>query len=40
MTQIFQIPWVLTMAIAATRMYRALDELFSSDVYDFNLFIA
>lgn len=40
MTQIFQIPWLITMSIAATRMYRALDEVFSSDVYDFNFFIA
>ena len=38
-TQIFQIPWLITMSIAATRMYRALDDFFSSDVYDLNFFV-
>ena len=28
------------MSIAATQMYRSLDDFFSSDVYDFNPFFA
>ncbi|KAI0275777.1 hypothetical protein BGY98DRAFT_990556, partial [Russula aff. rugulosa BPL654] len=28
----FQIPWVITMSIAATRMYRSLSEFISSDI--------
>jgi len=30
---IFQIPWMITMTIAATRMYRSLSDFGSSDVY-------
>ncbi|KAF8487275.1 hypothetical protein DFH94DRAFT_20755 [Russula ochroleuca] len=29
---IFHIPWLITMAIAATRMYRGLDDFLSSDI--------
>jgi len=29
---IFQFPWLITMSIAATQMYRSLDDFFSSDV--------
>ena len=34
-TQIFQFPWLITMSIAATQMYRSLDDFFSSDMYGF-----
>ena len=30
----FQVPWVITMTIAATRMYRSLSDFLSSDVYE------
>ena len=29
----FQVPWVITMSIAATRMYRSLSDFLSSDMY-------
>ncbi|KAI0275779.1 hypothetical protein BGY98DRAFT_990566, partial [Russula aff. rugulosa BPL654] len=29
---VFQIPWVITMSIAASRMYRSLSEFLSSDI--------
>ena|SRR5258707_1561872 len=32
-----QIPWVITMSIAATRMYRSLSDFLSSDVYETNI---
>ena len=32
-TQIFLFPWEITMTIAASRMYRGLDDFLSSDVY-------
>src|SRR6266849_488704 len=30
----FQVPWVITMSIAATRMYRSLSDFLSPDVYE------
>ena len=33
-TQMFQMPWLVTMSIAATRMYRSLSDFLSPDVYD------
>jgi hypothetical protein len=35
----FHIPWVITLSIAATRMYRRLDDFLSSDMYDNRLFL-
>ncbi|KAH9977428.1 hypothetical protein BJV74DRAFT_154799 [Russula compacta] len=31
---LFQMPWMITMTIAATRMYRSLSDFGSSDMYD------
>jgi len=33
-TQMFQMPWLVTMSIAATRMYRSLSDFLSPEVYD------
>ena len=30
----FQMPWLVTMSIAATRMYRSLSDFLSPEVYD------
>lgn len=30
--QMFQMPWLVTMSIAATRMYRSLSDFLSPDV--------
>jgi len=38
--QMFQIPWLLTMSIAAAWMYRALQDFLSSDMYDIQLFLS
>ncbi len=38
-TQMFQMPWLVAMSIAATRMYRSLSDFLCSDVYDI-LFIS
>ena len=37
-TQIFQIPWLITMSIAATRMYRRLEDFLSLNRYDDDIF--
>jgi hypothetical protein len=36
----FHIPWVLTLSIAATRMYRCLDDFLSSNMYDKSLLLS
>jgi len=38
--QMFQIPWLLIMSIAAAWMYRSLQDFSSSDVYDTYLFLS
>ena len=38
--QIFQIPWLITMSIAATRMYRKLEDFLSLDMYDNDIIFA
>jgi hypothetical protein len=38
--QMFQIPWLLTMSIAAAWMYRALQDFLSSDMYDIHPFLS
>jgi hypothetical protein len=36
----FSLSWMITMTIAATRMYRGLDDFLSSDTYDNHLFLS
>ena len=38
--QMFQIPWLLIMSIAAAWMYRSLQDFSSSDMYDTYLFLS
>jgi len=33
----FQVPWMVTMTISATRMYRSLSDFGSSDVYMYDI---
>ncbi|KAH9988695.1 hypothetical protein BJV77DRAFT_730138 [Russula vinacea] len=37
---IFRYPWIVTMTIASTRMYRGLDNFLSSDTCDSHLFLS
>jgi len=38
--QMFQIPWLITMSVAAAWMYRSLQDFLSSDMYDIHLFLS
>jgi hypothetical protein len=39
-TQIFRYPWTITMTIAATRMYRGLDDFLSTETYENHVFLS
>jgi hypothetical protein len=38
--QMFQIPWILIMSVAAAWMYRSLQDFSSSDMYDTSIFLS
>lgn len=39
-TKIFQVPWVITMSITSTRMYRSLSDFAFPDTYDLQSFLS
>ncbi|KAF8487295.1 hypothetical protein DFH94DRAFT_21963 [Russula ochroleuca] len=39
LSTIFRVPWIIAMSMAATRMYRALDDALSSNTYENLVFI-
>ena len=36
----FQIPWLITMSIAAAWMYRSLQDFLSTDMYDIHFLLS